>query len=420
MYQIYWETDMRKLILVIIIFINLGISGDASHILIVSFDGFRYDYTNLTETPNFDRLTESGVKADGLIPVFPSLTFPNHYSIATGAYAGTHNITGNSFYDKKYGEKYSLYDRDKVRDSKFYKAEPIWVTAERQGVQSASYFWVGTEAKVKGYYPSIFKYYDESVPFRSRVDSVISWFQLPEQKRPRLVMLYFSEPDHTGHKVGASHLDIHAVVEKMDSLLGYIMESLKRLEIYDELDIFVVSDHGMVDVSPDRLIIVDNYISRMDAVYINGIASHVQFDIKADQEEYATTFIKEIKNIPHCQSWEKDYIPKRFHFVNDNTGDYLLLADEGWFITTKYNMNEHSFDLGGMHGYDPKLPSMHGIFYAVGANIRKGMRIPAFENIHIYSLICKLLNISPYDGKEDFPQGNIEVLEKILIKDNNK
>jgi alkaline phosphatase D len=101
-----------------------------------------------------------GVKADGLIPIFPSLTFPNHYSIATGTYSGIHNITGNSFYDKKYGEKYSMYDRTKVRDEKFYKAEPIWVTAERQGVQSAAYFWVGTEAPVGGYYPSIYKYYD--------------------------------------------------------------------------------------------------------------------------------------------------------------------------------------------------------------------------------------------------------------------
>ena len=410
---------MRQLIRFIFIFINMGICGNEPYVLMVSFDGFRYDYTSLTETPNFDRLAEKGVKADGLIPVFPSLTFPNHYSIATGAYAGTHNITGNTFYDKKYGEKYSLYDRNTVQDPKFYDAEPIWVTAERQGVQSAAYFWVGTEAPVKGYSPSIFKYYDESVPFRSRVDSVISWFQLPEKNRPRLVMLYFSEPDQTGHDVGTSHLKIHASITEMDSLLGYLVESLERLEIYDELNMFILSDHGMADVSSERLIILDDYISRLDDIVMYGSGSYVQFYFKQDQYGYADVFMKELKKIPHCQYWNRDNIPDRFHFKNGNTGDYLLLADEGWFVATT-SMKEVPFTLGGMHGYDPRLLSMHGIFYATGRDIRNGVEIPAFENIHIYPLICSLLEILPYDGQEDAPQGNIEVLEKILIKDRKK
>ena len=140
---------MRKLIIHLILFVNFGFSGNRPYVLLISFDGFRYDYTQMAHTPNFDRLETEGVKADALIPVFPSLTFPNHYSIATGTYAGTHNITGNSFYDKYYNEEYSLYDKGTVRDPKFYKSEPIWVTAERQGVKSASYFWVGTEAPVK-------------------------------------------------------------------------------------------------------------------------------------------------------------------------------------------------------------------------------------------------------------------------------
>ena len=409
---------MKKILLIVYLLLSTIFSKEDEYTLVISFDGFRYDYTTLTETPNFDRLAERGVKADGLIPVFPSLTFPNHYSIATGAYSGTHNITGNAFYDKKYSEKYSLHDRDKVRDSKFYKSEPIWVTAERQGVKSAAYFWVGTEAPVKGFSPSIFKYYDGSVPFKSRIDSVISWFQLPEKQRPRLVMLYFSEPDKTGHIVGSSHTDIIATVIEMDSLLGYLIESLERLEIYDKMDMFVVSDHGMVDVSSERLISLDRYINRLDDIYINGNGSHVQFDIKKDHEDYAATFMEELTNIPNCQVWKKDEIPKRFQFINGNTGDYLLLADEGWFITTK-TIEEVPFTLGGMHGYDPALQSMHGIFYAVGVSIREAIQIPAFENIHIYPLICRLLDISPYDG-EDASQGNIKVLEKILIKDRKK
>ena len=150
MYQIYRKTDLRKLIFQFILFFTIGFTSDQSYVLMVSFDGFRHDFTTMTDTPNFDKLEEEGVKAEALIPVFPSLTFPNHYSIATGAYSGTHNITGNSFYDKEFREKYSLYDREKVRDPKFYKSEPIWVTAERQGVNAASYYWVGTEAPIKG------------------------------------------------------------------------------------------------------------------------------------------------------------------------------------------------------------------------------------------------------------------------------
>ena len=420
MHQIYWYTDMQKLIGFIFLIINIGITGDNTYILMVSFDGFRYDYTNLVETPNFDLVEEKGVRADGLIPVFPSLTFPNHYSIATGAYAGTHNITGNTFYDKQYGEKYSLYDRDKVRDPKFYKAEPIWVTAERQGIHSASYFWVGTEAPVKGYSPSIFKYYDASVPFKIRVDSVISWFQLPEKKRPRLVMLYFSEPDHTGHNVGVNHSDTKTSVSEMDALLGYLMNSLEKLIIYDDLNIFLVSDHGMADVSSERLIILDDFITRMDDLYINGQGAFVQVDVKMGNNRYRKNIKDELKKIPYCQIWDKDNIPERFHFSNGNNSDYILLANEGWFITTKSDLDEIPFSLGGMHGYDPKLLSMHGIFYAVGRNIREGIKIPAFENIHIYPLICKLLDISPYNGKEDAPQGDQEVLEKILKKNRNK
>ena len=380
----------------------------------VSFDGFRYDYMNWTDTPNFDYFKKMGVKADGLIPVFPSLTFPNQYSIVTGAYAKTHNITGNSFYDKELHQEYSLYDRDAVRDPRFYKAEPIWVTAERQGVKSASFFWVGTEAPIKRISPSMFKYYDGDIPFETRVDSVISWFQLEEKTRPQLILLYFSEPDHTGHEYGLNREKIAESVSKMDSLLGYIHQKLKTLGIYSQLNIIITSDHGMTDVSADRLIILEDYISRLDELYFNNSSSYVQFDHKKGTKDYSDLLLQELKKIPHSQVWEKSGIPERFHFVNGNTGDYLLLADEGWVITTNRSLKEKKFILGGMHGYDPQLDNMQGIFYAMGPSIKPGLLIKSFENIHIYPLICELLNIEPYAGLNDKPDGDIQVLQHIL------
>ena len=384
----------------------------------VSFDGFRYDFTNMADTPNFDGVAAEGVKAEALIPVFPSLTFPNHYSIATGAYAGTHNLTGNSFYDKKFREKYSLYKQETVRDAKFYKSEPIWVTAERQGVNAASFFWVGSEAPIKGYSPSIFKHYDGSVPFKSRIDTVISWFQLSEKKRPQLVMLYFSEPDHTGHNWGVNTPEIVEAVEEMDDLLGYLLQSLETLEIFSNLNLIIVSDHGMTNVSENKRIVLDDYISQMKYLYINGRGTHVQFDLKKGKKKYGKTLFKELQKIPHCNVWEKNAIPERFHFNNNNTGEFLLLADEGWLITTQSAMDEDEFTLGGMHGYDPQLPNMHGIFYALGANIKSNLQIQAFENIHIYPMICNLLDIEPYSGQKDSPEGDMQILNHIIIEKN--
>ena len=419
MHQIYWNANMRKLIIQLTLFLSIGTAGDKPYVLMVSFDGFRYDYTQMVHTPNFDRLETDGVKADALIPIFPSLTFPNHYSIATGAYSGTHNITGNSFYDKQYHEKYSLYDKETVRDAKFYKSEPIWVTAERQEVKSASYFWVGTEAPVKGYSPSIFKYYDGSVSFHARVDSIISWLKLPEEIRPQLTMLYFSEPDYTGHSVGVHEPEIVESIKEMDELLGYLLNELETLKIYSDLNIIIVSDHGMVNVSEDRLVILDNFVSRLGDLYINGNGSHVQIDLKKGKEKYKKILLGELKKISHCKIWEKDKIPLRFHFNNRNTGDFLLLADEGWFITTNLEMEKNDFTLMGMHGYDPQLPNMHGIFYAMGPDLKSGLQIPAFENIHIYPLICELLEIIPYSGMNDAPEGNLQVLQNILLEQGN-
>ncbi len=405
---------MLILILQFIFFIPLEISAEEPYVLMVSFDGFRYDYMDWVDTPNFDYFEKRGVKADGLIPVFPSLTFPNHYSIATGSYVATHNISGNSFYDKSLKQKYSLYNSNTVQDPRFYKAEPIWVTAEKQGIRSASFFWVGTEAPIKGVSPSIFKYYNGNIPFETRIDSVITWFRLEKDKRPQLILLYFSEPDKTGHEYGVEGERIIETIRKMDNLLGNLHEKLKTLEIYSQLNIIITSDHGMTDVNSDRLIILDDYMSRVEDIYINGNGSHVQLDHKKGGFDYADKLFQELNRIPHTLVWKKSEIPKRFNFVNENTGDYLLLADEGWFISTKSTLKEEELSLRGMHGYDPQLINMHGIFYAMGPNINSGLQIKSFENIHIYPLICELLNIEPYSGVIDAPDGNLQILKHIL------
>jgi len=387
-----------------------NISSD-EYTLLISFDGFRHDYLSSIDTPNFDSFIDRGVHSNSLIPVFPSLTFPNHYSIATGYYSDNHKILGNSFYSKRLKKKYSMRDSETVQDGRFYGMEPIWVTAEKNNIKTAAYFWIGSEAEIKGYRPSIFKEYDGSVLFESRLDSVVKWFSYPESKRPRISMLYFSEPDYTGHKYGTLTEEIMESVISMDKLLGVIMEKISKLEIYSKLNIIIVSDHGMADTSTDRLIILDDYIN-MKYLDVHLSPTVTGLNLK---EELVTikpgTFIKDIEN---AKIISKNVLPKRYHYKNEDTPDYIVVADEGWFITTRENMKEERSFPYGMHGYDPESKNMHGIFMALGPSFKENLRIQSIDNVNIYPMICQIHNLTPYevDGIETY--WKIDIIKQIM------
>jgi len=382
------------------------------YVIMVSFDGFRYDYDTKTETPNLDYMRDHGTKAESIQPVFPSKTFPNHYALATGAYAATNMITANTFYDYEYDAVYKIADKDKVRDAKWYKAEPIWATAERQNVKAASYFWVGSEAPIKGYPPSIVKAYEHNFPFKARVDSVMSWLQLAEEIRPHLVMLYFHEPDSAGHKFGPENPDLITTIEYMDDILGYILNGINNLDIADEINLVLVSDHGMTTISQDRIIYLDDHVSDMDAIFTYSGDPVAQIHLKKQNDVIADRMEKQLKQIENMTTYRRDEVPDRYHFVNRNTGEFVLVADEGWLILTK----GEEYKSNGTHGYDPAVKNMHGIFYAMGPRIKSNHKIGTFENIHVYPLICDLLGIKPYADAPDAPQGKLEVLEEILVK----
>ena len=345
----------------------------------------------MTDTPNFDKFIKDGTHAKSLIPVFPSLTFPNHYSIATGSYTDNHKILSNSFFSKELNKKYSMRDSESVQNGNFYGMEPIWVTAEKEGFSTATFFWIGSEAEISGYRPSIYKNYDGSVSFHSRVDSIVTWLKLPESKRPHLSMLYFSEPDYTGHRYGTKGDEIISSIKEMDNLLGSIIEKLKTLDIYDKLNIIILSDHGMTNVDRSRVILLDQYIDLNKFHTIIG-PSISSLNLINNKE------IVNIPTIKHLSVFYKDNIPNEFHFKNKDAPDYLLVADKGWFITTTSDMNNKKNFPTGMHGYDSNDMSMHGIFIASGPSFNSGVLVDSFENINVYPIICRVLNISPYTG----------------------
>ena len=371
-------------------------------VILISFDGYRYDYSSLVHTPNFDYIEDNGVKAISLQPVFPSFTFPNHYSIATGCYSENHGNLGNVFYDYSRKMEYSYKDTSIVRDGSWYGCEPIWVTAEKNDIISATYFWVGSEAEIQNYRPTIYKNYKNGVNPIDKINEVIRWLNYPIEKRPRLVTLYFNEPDHSGHVYGSTNDETLMQIELADSILGYLFKSIENLNIKNQINIIIVSDHGMVDVSEDRLINIDDYININYEVY--GKGPYVEIRNIKNNEDFVFPYI------PYVDVYKNEYFPDRYHFKTDNLGEYLLLAEPGWLLYTNKDISEGGLTIKGMHGYDPLYIDMHGIFYAYGPQFKNGLTINTFESIHIYPIICKILNIKPNDTID----GKLKMLNYIL------
>ena len=369
--------------------------NEDQYVILVSFDGFRYDYTERVRTPNFDYLENWGVKAKSLKPIFPSFTFPNHYSIATGCYADKHGILGNEF--KTDLGTYSYKDKSTVQDAKWYGSEPIWVTAEKNGIITATYFWVGSEAPIGGYYPTYYKNYKNGINPKDKVDQVIDWLKLPIDERPRLICLYFNEPDHAGHVFGANSEEVNEKIKESDNILGYLLRSLTKLDVYDKTNIIIVSDHGMVDVSEEKVVNIDDF-------NISGIIDGKGPIMNVIAQDEFSINIPHVTIVPSLEN-------NQLHYHN-SMYDFLLIADEGWMMYTYDHLEQYNGKLPvkGMHGYNPDNINMHAIFYAYGPKFKRGMQIDTFELIHIYPILCEILGIVPYENID----GKLEVLKPIF------
>lgn len=375
--------------------------------VLVSFDGMRYDMIDRADTPYFDRMAGGGVRAEGLIPVYPTKTFPNHYTLATGLYPARHGLVDNAFYDPTFDAGYRLGDTLAVRDGRWYGGEPIWVTAERQGVHAASYFWVGTEAEIEGVRPTYFKEYDGSIPYEARVDTVLHWLSLPRPDRPRLIMLYFDEPDYSAHRLGPDAPAVDAVVERMDGILGRLIEGLDDLPIGDRVNLVLVSDHGMAHVPEDQVVYLEDAVSLDDVRVINNTTQALLY-LEGDTARAHAIQRAVNDRLEHVTAFRPEETPEHWHYEgNPRIGDLIVAADPGWVIGRR---DGRPWSSGGTHGWDPASRAMHGIFLARGPELRAGRTIPAFENIHVHPLVAHLLEIAPADGID----GRLETLQSVI------
>ena len=375
---------------------NNNVKSDKPYVVMLSMDGFRWDYPEKANTPNLDYIEQIGVRADAGIPCFPTKTFPNHYSMATGLYPDNHGIIMNRFYAPDIDKYYSIGNNEAVTDPDFYFGEPVWVTAEKQGVKSASYFWVGSEAPHDSIFPTYHYAYKGSVPFEERIDGVIEWLGLPENERPHLIMWYIQEPDSKGHDVGPDHPEMITMIEYLDSLVGVFNQKVAELPIADKINIIITSDHGMGQISEKRTVYLLDLIEKNWCEHIDGGNPAYTIDVK---DEYYDTVYNILSTTEHITVWKKDDIPERLHYgSSERVKDFVVVADSSWSLLRSSKKRAYS---GGAHGYDNQNKDMHAIFYAYGPVFRNNYNHHSINNIDIYPLICKILNIKPVEMDGD-------------------
>lgn len=373
-----------------------AVKDSSSYVILVSIDGFRYDYAEKFNATNILKMKQTGSWAKSMIPSFPSKTFPNHYSLVTGMYPGTHGIVSNSFYSQSRGEEYSI-GKPSVLDGSWYGGTPLWVLAEQNNIKAASYFWVGSEAKIKGVRPSYYFKYDGRIPNSQRVEKVTDWLTLPKKKRPQFITLYFSDVDSKGHKFGPDDIETKNAVLSIDQLIGELRWRIARSGL--DVTLIVTSDHGMASINEPFYLDVDfrgaKTVFSSTSVSIFHDDSDVLEEIKAD-----------IQAINDVQVYSAGDFPTLYHFENeDRSGDLLVTIDPPKVFSTRQSVS------GGTHGYDPyEHRDMHTIFYIEGSQIKSNFEIGSFENVHVYPLVATILGLPIPDDID----GNVDVLKRVL------
>ncbi len=364
-------------------------------VVLVSLDGFRWDYLELGLTPNLARLAREGVRAEAMVPVFPTKTFPNHYSIVTGRYPARHGILGNRFTAPELGRSFSLWDTTAVRDARFYLAEPIWVTAERQGVRTAPLFWPGSEAPINGVRATYTLPFDGELPDTARIRRLLEWLDLPAARRPRFLTLYCAIVDNAGHEYGPDTPETRQAIARADSLVGILADGLASRRDAGPINLVVISDHGMVSTGPDRVIWLDDYLAP-ESLRADELSALLTAWPAPGMDD---SVYRALKRAPHLVVYRRAELPPRFHLEgSERVSAIVAIADEGWTIAWRETDGHPTKVILGNHGYDDTLSSMRAIFIAHGPGFRQGLTVPPFRNIHVYPLLANLLGIRPMAG----------------------
>jgi alkaline phosphatase D len=375
------------------------------YVVMVSLDGFRYDYARKYGAKHLLALGAQGAAAtQGMIPSYPSLTFPNHYTLVTGLYPEHHGIVANNFYDPARKQRYAMSDPATNGDGSWYGGVPLWVLAEKQGMRSACFYWPGSEAEIAGQRPTYYLKFDDHFPDAERIEQVIAWLRMPAAQRPHFITLYYSNVDHAGHEYGPDSAQTAAAVEYVDQLIGDLWTKLARLEL--QVDLVVVSDHGM-EREQGPWIDLDKYADLTNFTTVGSL-------LYPNSEAAAAKAYQELKIRSDAFTvYRRKRVPAAFDYdSNPREGDPVIVANGPYAIRAHAPASgapDRPPDVG-VHGFDPRImKSMRGIFIAVGPDIRPGSTLQPFENVNVYPLVAKILGLNA--PKVD---GSLNVLSKIL------
>ena len=367
------------------------------YVVLVSLDGFRYDYPRRYGATHLLKLGFKGASApEGMFPSYPSLTFPNHISIVTGLYPEHHGIVANSFWDPTRELTYSYSKPQFNSDGSWYGGTPLWVLAEQQGMRSACLFWPGSEAEIQGKRPSYYLRFNDKFDDEKRVDQVVAWLKLPPELRPHFITLYYSNVDHAGHNYGPDSDEVRAAVHHVDDMVGDLETKVAALHL--PVDIIVVADHGMVTLQGDPVTLSDfadlrNFHTEGPMLYPNADA-----DVQETYEEFLA------HPDPRFKVYRRADLPAYLHFdANPREGDPVIVPT-GPFILRALASSEGEGKHRGGHGFNPRtMPEMKAIFFAAGPDIRSGVQLKPFENVNIYPFIAEILGLTPpaVDGSLD-------------------
>jgi len=361
----------------------------ARTVIVLGFDGFARRYFDADSAPALHALAREGVStANGMIPSFPTVTFPNWYAMSTGLYPEHSGIVNNRFYDSASAAAF-VYNRPIAHEAHWWGGEPIWVTATKQGTLVGTMFWVGSDAPIQGVRPAHWYSYDRSVAFSARIDSLLAWIDLPAGERPRLLMGYFEEPDTQGHNHGPDAPETREAVLRVDSALAQLVRGLKSRGLYDSVDLVILADHGMTAISPERRIYLDDAVDSANVNVVN-LSPNLMISARDGDND---ALLARLKKLPHFTAWKKADVPARLHYsTNARIPAIVGIADPGWMIEWR---NGKPYGGLGEHGYDNANSDMRALFIARGPDFKSGATIGEFPNVDIYDLLARLLGVTP-------------------------
>jgi alkaline phosphatase D len=357
------------------------------YVVLVSLDGFRYDYPVKWGAPHIADLARTGATAPGgMLPSYPSITFPNHFTIVTGLFPEHHGLVANSFYDPATKKSYAIRDPKAVTDGSWYSGTPLWSLAEQQGMVAASFFWPGSEAQVAGQRPEDYLVFDDRVADQKRIDQVIAWLQLPPAQRPHFITLYYSNTDHAGHAFGPNSDEERDAVHHVDGLIGELHERLAATQL--PIDLIVLADHGMVATQGDW-VVLDRYA---DLGHFKTDGPLLYPDTEADAARAYAEFKKHPD--PRFTVYRRADVPAYLHYnENPREGDPVIVPNGPYPITAHQPQRHPS---AGDHGFDAiRMPEMRALFVANGPDIQPGTTLKTFPNLDVYDFIAKLLGLTP-------------------------